>query len=108
MSKEYKINVYANNEVIARVKYNSDLDYWNNGNWNNGYIGRHSGITKLKSGKYVLIYGSDWQGEKDYGIIITPKQALQEILKSGNLNLLETKKFEGLKNLLESTIGMEE
>ena len=66
MDKQYRINVYndeMSNEVIARVRYNSNLDYWDGHNWSNGGVGRHKGLTKLKNGQYVLINGSNWQGD---------------------------------------------
>lgn len=47
----------------------------------------------------MLIHGSDYQGERCYGEIISEEDALQEILKSGNMELLETKKFRQLKEL---------
>jgi hypothetical protein len=104
MAKEYRVNVYDGDEVVARVRYNSDLDYWDGRNWTNGGTGRHKGITKLKDGRYVLIHGTQWTGGKDYGEIITPKQALQEILKSGNTELLELKKFRELKQAYENDL----
>ena len=93
--KEYRVNVYADEsmeEVIARVRYNQNLDFWDGRNFTCGSTGRHKGLTKLKDGRYVLIHGTQWQGEKDYAIVISAEQALQEILKSGNHDLLETKK----------------
>jgi hypothetical protein len=98
-----KVNVYSNDEVIARVKYNNNLDWWNGQNWTCGSIGRHKGITKLKNGQYVLIHGSDWQGEDSYGEIISPERAIQEILKSGDEDLLDTYGLRELasKNLIE-------
>jgi hypothetical protein len=106
--KQYRVNVYEDGDVIARVRYNHDLDYWNGRNWQNGGTGRHKGITKLKDGRYVIIIGTDWQGEKDWAEIISPEQALQEILKSGNTELLETKKFAELKKLYEKQMVQEE
>ena len=115
MRKQYRVNVYENQyglilngDVIARVRYNQDLDYWDGRNWQNGGVGRHKGITKLRDGRYVLIHGTDWQGEKDWAEIISPEQALQEILKSGNTELLETKKFTELKKLYEKQMVQEE
>ena len=49
-----------------------------------------------------------WQGERDWAEIITPEQALQEILKSGNMELLEEERFSELKALYEKTIIQEE
>jgi hypothetical protein len=102
--QEYRINVYRNEEhddVVARVRYNQDLDHWDGRNFTSGSTGRHLGITKLKTGEYVLIYGTQWQGERDYAEIVSPMDALQAILKSGNAELLETKKFASLKKLAE-------
>ena len=102
--KEYRVNVYADEfmeEVIARVRYNQNLDFWDGRNFTCGSPGRHKGITKLKTGEYVIIYGTQWQGEKDYAVTVDPMTALQEILKSGNAELLETKKFKDLKKLAE-------
>lgn len=103
MSKQYRVNVYDGvlNGVIARVRYNSVLDYWDGHNWKNGKSGEHKGLTKLKDGRYVIIYGSDFVGKMDYAEIITKEIALQEILKSGNYELLRTKKFKELKKLYD-------
>jgi len=110
---QYRVNVYSSQydvggAVIARVRYNSCLDYWDGRNWTNGGVGRHKGLTKLKDGRYALIHGTDWQGEKDWAEIISPEQALQEILKSGNTELLDTKKFAELKKLYEEKYLLED
>lgn len=101
--KEYRVNVYDNEylegNVIARVRYNAVLDYWDGRNWSNGGVGMHKGLTKLRDGRYVIIVGTQWQGERDYGYVVTADEALQEILRSGNTELLETKKFAELKEL---------
>jgi len=94
------VNVYdEDGEIIAEVKYNSNLDYWDGRNMTSGSTGRHKGITRLKDGRYVLINGTQWQGEKDHAGIITPEMALQEILRSGNTGLLDEEKFKELKEL---------
>lgn len=100
MAKEqYRVRVVDGDEVVAMVRYNSNLDYWDGRNWTCGGTGCHKGLTKLKDGRYVLIHGSDWQGVRDHAEIISTDQALQEILKSGNTELLDTKKFKALKEL---------
>jgi hypothetical protein len=110
--KQYRVNVYEDrynlNEVIARVRYNQNLDYWDGRNWQNGGTGRHKGITKLKDGRYVIIKGTDWQGEKDYAYVVDAEEALQEILKAQRLELLETKKFAELKKLYEEKYLLED
>ena len=106
--REYRINVYEGDEfreqVIARVRYNTDLDYWDGNNMGNGGTGMHKGITKLKDGRYVIIIGSQWQGSKDYAYIVSAEEALQEILKSDNGQLLNNKKFAELTKLYEATM----
>jgi len=102
------VNVYEHDRVVARVKYNACLDYWDGSNWTCGSTGRHKGLTRLKDGRYVLIHGTQWQGERDWAEIISPEQALQEILKSGNVELLEKKKFAELKTLYTEKFIQEE
>ncbi len=94
------VNVYDDyRNVVARVKYNQNLDYFDGSNFSNGGLGRHKGLTKLKNGSYILIHGTDWQGERDYAIIVSPEHALQEILKSNNEYLLEEERFSELREL---------
>jgi hypothetical protein len=109
--KQYRVNVYEDRynlkEVVARVRYNQNLDYWDGRNWQNGGTGRHKGITKLKDGRYVIIKGTDWQGERDYAYIVDAEEALQEICKAQRLELLDTKKFAELKKLYEEKYLLE-
>ena len=104
MAKDYRVNVMdlaCGNDVVARVRYNAALDQWDGRNWNNGGTGMHKGITKLKDGRHVIIIGTQWQGVKDYAYVVSDDEALQEILKSGNGELLNTKKYAELKKLLD-------
>jgi hypothetical protein len=113
-AEQYRVNVYGSrffgheDEIIARVRYNTILDYWDGSNWKNGGVGRHKGITKLKDGRYVIIIGTDWQGERDYAYVVDADEALQEILKAQQLDLLDTKKFAGLKKLYEEKCLIED
>lgn len=95
----YKVNVMNGDTVVARVQYNSCLDFWDGRNWSCGSTGRHKGLTRLRNGDYVLIEGTNWQGEKDFAYIISEKEALNEILKSNNMDLLKMKKFKDLNEL---------
>ena len=84
-----RINVYdERGNVVAQVKYKDNL-------------GKDKGITKLKDKRYVLIYGP--LNDRSRGIIISPEQALYEILKSGKIELLKSKKFAELKALYDMT-----
>ena len=109
---ERRVNVYDGEEyrekVIARVRYTDNLDYWDGNNFTNGGTGMHKGLTKLRDGSYVIIIGTQWQGSRDYAYVVTPEEALQEILKSENEQLLDTKKFADLKKLHEETMLEEE
>ena len=109
---EHRVNVYDGEEyreqIIARVRYNSVLDHWDGSNWTSGGTGMHKGITKLKDGRYVIIIGSQWQGSTDYAYIVSPEEAVQEILKSGNSEILEWKKFAELKEVYEQMMVDEE
>jgi len=98
------VNVYDCDEVVARVEYNSNLDHWDGNNWTSGSTGRHKGITRLKDGRYVLIHGTQWQGESDSAEIISADEALQEILQSGSSDLLDEPKFADLKELWEKSL----
>ncbi len=97
------VNVYENGELIATVKYTSNLDVWNGSNWQNGGTGRHLGITRLSDGRFVLVYGSDWQGDMDYAKIVNDRTAYENIMEY-DPRLLEEDKFVDLKNFKENLI----
>lgn len=79
-----------NNEVVARVESNQNLDYWDGNNMTCGSTGRHKGLTRLKKTKeFVLIRTTQWQGERDSAEIISKDQAFQEIAKSGSDDLMK-------------------
>lgn len=105
------INIYRDEErkeLVGVVNYNNKLDYVVGTNWQNGGVGYHKGITKLKDGSYVIIIGSDYQGDKDYGYIVSENEALKEIIESGNLELLQGKKFKSLRELYEKSMLIED
>lgn len=98
------VNVYdENGRVIAMVEANNNLDWWDGSNWTCGSTGRHKGLTRLADGRYVLIHTTQWQGERDWAEIVTPEQALQEILEADAVELLEEPKFAELKKLWEES-----
>ena len=75
--------------VVTFVRYNCNLDFWDGRNWTCGAVGRHKGLTRLKDGRFVIIYGTDWTGERDHGEFISAKDALQEILYAEAYDVLE-------------------
>lgn len=78
-----------NKEIIADVNINTNLDYWDGTKWTSGGISQHKGLTKLKDGRFVLIYSTDWKKEDDIAVLISKRDAIREILQSGNKDLLD-------------------
>lgn len=102
------ISVYnSEGDVIGQVEYNDNLDYWDGRNYTNGGTGLHKGLTRLSTGEYVLIHGTQWQGDRDHAETISAERALQEILKSENQSLLKEKKFSELNELYSKTMAGE-
>jgi len=103
-----RVNVYENQwcqgSVIARVEYNSRLDHWDGRNWSDGGLGTHLGITRLRDGRYVLIHGTQWEGERDWAEVVTDAEALKAILGSGNEHILDEPKFRSLRELAGQTL----
>ena len=106
------VNVYDDdNHVIARVKYNNNLDRWDGQHWTSGgALGIHKGLTRLKNGRFVLIHGTQWKGDqegvRDTAKIISEEEAVQEILKSGNDELFD--KYPTLAHLRKDPLIEEE
>ena len=97
-----KVSVFDGEKIVGQVEYNSNLDHWDGNNWTGGGTGVHLGITQLKkSKKYVLIYGTQWQGEKDRAEVVTPEEALQAILKHDQDEL---KNWPDLQKMYEKTM----
>lgn len=96
------VNVYEclDGKVIARVNCSTNLDKWDGHNYCRG-VGQHRGITKLKDGRFVIIHSTQWQGGSDSAFVVSDEEALQEILESGNMELLEHPKYARLKELYE-------
>lgn len=103
----YEYNDYGEEQIVATVEYNDNLDFWDGSNFSSGSPFRHMGLTKLKDGRYVLIYGSQWEGETNYGVVVSPKEALCEVLRTGNSELLNDPRFKELKEL-EKTLVKED
>ena len=86
---EDKISVYDGRQVVARVKYNENLDHWDGHNWTCGGLGLHEGITRLKDGRFVIIRGSQHEGDRDYAEIVSNDMALQAVLRAKDEKLLQ-------------------
>ena len=96
------VQVFDGEEIVGQVDYNDNLDFWDGSNYTSGSTGRHKGLARLEDGRFVLIHGTQWQGERDHAEVITKKQAVQEILESGNEELFE--KFPELDEVRRETI----
>ena len=95
-------------ELIGVVNYSENLDFYDGRNFQNGGFGYHKGLTKLKNGSYVIIIGSNWEDVQDYAYVVSDKEALREIIESGNLELLKEGRFKKLRMLYEETMIIEE
>jgi len=109
MKKQNRVSVVDGKTklVIARVRYNQDLDFWDGRSFSCGEAGKHKGLTKLQDGRYVLIRGSQLEGETHSAHIISKKEALKEIIKSNDLRLLKFKKFIELNKMYEKQLKKE-
>jgi len=90
--------------IIARVQYNANLDFFDGNNMTCGEMGRHLGITRLQDGRYVLIHGTQWQGERNWAEVVMDGEALDAIMRTGHSELLNEPKYAPLKELAESTL----
>lgn len=110
MKKTTLVPVYDNdNNIISRVNYNENLDYWDGSNWTCGSAERHLGITRLRDGRYVLIHGTQWQGESPTAEVVTDQEALNAILRTGHDEMLDNDpRFRPLKRLLGSDAAEDE
>jgi len=108
-SEEYRLSIYNNEDLkgklIARVRNNTNLDYFNGEYWFNTEKGSHRGLTKLGDGRYVLMHSYDDESKRDYGYVITEKEALDEIIKAQRFDLFKTKKFKDLKKAYDEMEG---
>ncbi len=68
-------------DVIGMVRYTANLDHWDGRNWTSGSRGHHLGVGKTKDGRFYACYGTQWEGEEDYAIIISEKEAKRLVLK---------------------------
>lgn len=84
-----KIPVYDDEEcgcVIGHVSPNTKLDTWDGNNYTSGSTGCHIGYTRLKkSGKFVLIHTTQWQGGEDYGEVISPEDLVRLAIEKHSL-----------------------
>ena len=109
----YRIPVYEQEgrpdaQIVARVQYNQMLDNWNGSNWQRGGVGRHLGLTILRDGTPVLIYGTNWQGERDYGVAVTQREAIHAIMGTDDAgDILAQPRFRSLREWADSNLPQE-
>ncbi len=104
----HKVPVYDEERIVAHVEYNANLDYWDGRNYTSGSTGRHLGLTVLKDGRFVLIHGTQWQGERDHAEIVSADEALQDVMRTNSLELLKSARFKALKQLYDEKYGDQE
>ena len=79
--------------ILGEIEENTDLDYWDGHNRCNGGVGIHRGLA-LWNDEYVLIHSSQHSGSHSHAEIISAENAVQEILRSGEVELFD--EFPGL------------
>lgn len=101
-----KVNVYDDFQVIAVVEYNNNLDIFDGSQYSSGQCGHHEGLTKLKTGEFVLITATDYENQQDSACIISDKDAWNRIVETQNYDLFkiypELKRF--CKDLIEEDV----
>lgn len=83
----YYVPLHDDEEVVGRVPYTSNLDYWDGHNWTCGSTGRHLGVGRTESGVFYLVHGTQWQGERDYAEIVSEEQAKASVMKANDNDL---------------------
>ncbi len=76
-----KVRCFDGEEVIGMVEYTANLDYWDGSNNTSGSSGHHLGIGKTQDGRYYLIHGTQWQGERDSAEIVSEEEAKSAVLR---------------------------
>lgn len=105
----HKVPVFDEDQkIVAHVEYSDNLDYWDGSNHTCGSTGRHLGLTVLKDGRFVLIHGSQWQGERSHAEIAAADDALQEVMRTDSLELLKSPRFKALKQLYDEKYANQE
>ena len=104
-----RVPVYdSDNRLVAHVKYNQNLDFWDGNNYTSGSAGRHLGIAVLKGDRYVLIHGTQWQGERNLAEIVSAEDALDAIVRTNSCEILNSPRFAALKKLYDEKIRNQE
>ena len=64
----------------------------------------YKGISKTANSEYIIIKSYEEKNKKNYGYIVTPEEAVKEILKANKADLFKTYKFKDLLDFLNSAI----
>jgi len=84
--------IFVGDNVIARFLDDKlKVDCFGGRNFELVTLSKNNYLSELRNG-YILIHS-----DKRFGEIISKEQALNEIIKSGKIKLLERKRFEELK-----------
>lgn len=97
MPGESRLIVNENEIKIGRVRCTTNLDFWNGEYMSCGKKGQHLGLTKLRDGRFVLVYSfDDFINKKPYTDVISRERALEVINEYKHRELLKTYKFKCL------------
>lgn len=95
------VEIYEEGRIVGRVEYNNNLDFLHETNYQHGGLGMHLGFEKIKDGRYVLIYGTQWHDKKDYAEVATLEDVANAIVRAGKEELFEEEQYADLKATAE-------
>ena len=97
-----KVPVYdESGKYVTTATYNEDLDIWDGDRFCIGY-GLHLGITKLRDGRYALIYGEEDPGGEKKAEVVSDRMAMTAIIYSGHEDMLDEPRYARLGTLFEN------
>lgn len=89
-------------KLYENIPGHEERDYWNGIKENICY---QKSLSYLDENSYIIIEKKQWIEQETIGYIISSQEALQEIIHSDNLQLLDEVPFQALKVIYEKTIN---
>ena len=69
-----------------------------------GFNGIHAGIVRIPDGRYVFMYTSQWEGDYNYGEVISPAEALWLVRSYDHEELLSQDEFKDLEYQVRNSL----
>jgi len=101
MSEEMIPIFDENNNFVTEVESNYYLD--SDEYQDSGFPGIHQGLVKISDSKYAILYVSQWEGDTNWGEVISPAEALWMLFSTRNDYLLQSV-FQDLEYQVRNTL----